>query len=87
MSQWRKLQTDTNLEVAASHIMQTRYPPRFLEDPDNYAPQLLHVTRSVVKAKWKTVVLVREHTGFKFFLQLLEERRSDDAETFGIARA
>ena len=41
------------------------YLPRAQEGPNEYAPKLLRVARSVVKADWKTVVLVRRRTGYE----------------------
>eukprot|EP00929_Paragymnodinium_shiwhaense_P101371 TRINITY_DN64411_c0_g1_i1.p1 TRINITY_DN64411_c0_g1~~TRINITY_DN64411_c0_g1_i1.p1 ORF type:complete len:2003 (-),score=462.44 TRINITY_DN64411_c0_g1_i1:77-6085(-) len=81
----RVLQTYTNLEVAASHATRSPYKMRSLKDPTSYCPKLLHVARSVVKDTRKTVVLVREHTGFKLFRMLLEQCRRHSGQSFGIA--
>jgi len=78
------LQRYTNLEVAASHVMQTLFYRRTLQHPDEYVPKLVHVARKVISDRRKTVVLIKEHSGHKFFVKLLTHLRDEQQAYFGV---
>jgi len=77
------LQRYTNLEVAASHVMQKQYYGRTIQSPDEYVPKLVHIARKVISDERKSVILIKEHSGHKFFVSLLAHLRDEQQATFG----
>lgn len=78
------LATYTNLEAAATHMMRRPYLARSLKEPKEYTPKLYAVAREIIERSEKAVVLIKEKSGHKFFVSLLEHLRKKRGTVFGV---